>query len=283
MVKKIHRAKPGNEVKGLANIRNIIAVGSGKGGVGKSTVSLNLAMALQSQGATVGLLDADIYGPSVPHMVGKSQRPHINEDKSIEPIDACNLQVMSLGFLVNKQTPAIWRGPMASGALQQMLTATNWRELDYLVIDLPPGTGDVQLTLAQKVPVVGAVVVTTPQDVALLDVEKAVAMFNKVDIPLLGLVENMSVHVCSQCGYEDHIFGADGGTRVAAVHDIDLLGAIPLQRNIRELADEGLAAFARDDSVAKAYTDIACKVADKVAKCPRDYAVPLDAMVIEES
>ncbi len=283
MVKKIHRAKPGNEVKGLANIRNIIAVGSGKGGVGKSTVALNLAMALQSQGATVGLLDADIYGPSVPHMVGKNQRPHINEDKSIEPIDACNLQVMSLGFLVNKQTPAIWRGPMASGALQQMLTATNWRELDYLVIDLPPGTGDVQLTLAQKVPVVGAVVVTTPQDVALLDVEKAVAMFNKVDIPVLGLVENMSVYVCSQCGHEDHIFGADGGARVAAAHDIDLLGAIPLQRNIRELADEGLAAFAQDYSVAKAYVDIASKVADRVAKCPRDYAVPLDAMVIEES
>lgn len=283
MVKKIHRARSGNGVQGQANIRNIIAVGSGKGGVGKSTVALNLALALQSQGAAVGLLDADIYGPSVPHMVGKNQRPLVNPDKSIEPIDVFDLQVMSLGFLVNKQTPAIWRGPMASGALQQMLTATNWRELDYLIIDLPPGTGDVQLTLAQKVPVVGAVVVTTPQDVALLDVEKAVAMFKKVDIPVFGLVENMSVHVCSQCGHKEHIFGVDGGLRLATAQEIDLLGAIPLQRQIRELADAGRPAFMQDKYIAESYTAIAMQVANKVAERPRDYAIPIDSMVIEET
>lgn len=282
MVKQVHRARPGNGVKGLANIRNIIAVGSGKGGVGKSTVALNLALALQSVGATVGLLDADIYGPSVPHMVGKNQRPIINSDKSIEPIEVFGLQVMSLGFLVNKQTPAIWRGPMASGALQQMLTATNWRELDYLVIDLPPGTGDVQLTLAQKVPVVGAVVVTTPQDVALLDVEKAVAMFKKVDIPVFGLVENMSVHVCSQCGHEEHIFGTEGGARLAEEQAIDLLGTIPLQRQIRELADAGQPAFLQDKSIADSYGAIAKSIVDKVTELPRDYALPIDSMVIEE-
>lgn len=283
MVKQIHRVRPGNGVKGLANIRNIIAVGSGKGGVGKSTVALNLALALQSMGATVGLLDADIYGPSVPHMVGQNIRPEINEDKSIEPIEAFDLQVMSLGFLVNKQTPAIWRGPMASGALQQMLTATNWRGLDYLVIDLPPGTGDVQLTLAQKVPVVGAVVVTTPQDVALLDVEKAVAMFNKVNIPVFGVVENMSVHVCSKCGHEDHIFGVDGGARLAADQGIDFLGALPLQRQIRESADAGQPAFLHTSSLAKMYSDIAKNVATKIAALPRDYTVPIDSLVIEET
>lgn len=282
-ISQILRHLPANGVKGLPNIKNVIAVGSGKGGVGKSTVALNLALALQAQGANVGLLDADIYGPSLPHMINKHERAAINEDKTIEPIRAFGLQVMSLGFLITKDTPAVWRGPMASGALQQMLTSTKWRDLDYLIIDLPPGTGDVQLTLAQKIPVCGAVVVTTPQDVALIDVEKAIAMFAKVKIPVFGIVENMSVHICSNCGQHDHIFGAHGGVNLAAQHRLKLLGALPLQRNIRELADSGMPAFNQDSAIAAIFTEIAQQVTKELAKMPRDYAVPITNMVIEEN
>lgn len=223
----------------LPNVRNIIAVGSGKGGVGKSTTAVNLAVALAQDGARVGVLDADIYGPSVPMMLGLHGRPDSPDGKSIEPLRAHGVVAMSIGLLVDQDTPMIWRGPMATSALSQLLNDTRWGELDYLIVDLPPGTGDIQLTLAQKIPVAGAVIVTTPQDVATLDARKALKMFEKVEVPVLGLVENMAVHVCGNCGHVEHIFGEGGGQRMAAQYGVPLLGSLPLDIAVRELGDSG--------------------------------------------
>lgn len=283
--KAVHRHLAPNGVKAVPNIKNIIAVASGKGGVGKSTVAVNLALALQSQGGSVGLLDADIYGPSQPHMLGVHSKPIIREDQKIEPIIAFGLQTMSIGYLIDASTPAVWRGPMVSGALQQMLNSTSWRELDYLIIDLPPGTGDVQLTLAQKIPVCGAVVVTTPQDVALIDVTKAISMFTRVKVPILGVVENMSMHVCSSCGHSDNIFGVGGGDTLASQYNVPLLGALPLQRNIRELGDIGkpIVASEPNDPTSIIFFDIASQVREQLSKLPRDYSLPMTSLVIEDN
>jgi ATP-binding protein involved in chromosome partitioning len=254
----------------LANVRNLIAVGSGKGGVGKSTVAVNLAAALAREGARVGILDADIYGPSVPTMLGLSGRPDSPDGKSIEPLRAHGIQAMSIGLLVEQDTPMIWRGPMATSALTQLLNDSRWDDLDYLVVDLPPGTGDIQLTLAQKIPVAGAVIVTTPQDVATLDARKAVRMFEKVDVPVLGLVENMALHVCSNCGHAEHIFGEGGGARLAAEYGYPLLGSLPLERAIRERGDAGTpAVVAEPDSIAaRAFVALARRTAGALATRP---------------
>lgn len=279
----VHRHLAPNGVKSLPNIKNIIAVASGKGGVGKSTVAINLAIALQLHGATVGLLDADIYGPSQPHMLGVQTKPVIREDKKIEPIEAYGIQSMSIGYLIDADTPAVWRGPMVSGALQQMLTNTYWQDLDYLVIDLPPGTGDIQLTLAQKVPVCGAVIVTTPQDVALLDVTKAISMFKRVKVPVLGVIENMSTHICSNCGHQEHIFGNGGGVNLAEKTGVQLLASLPLQRQICELADQGqpIITVDPDGAIAKTFLNIAANVAQQLAGMQRDYSLPATDIVIE--
>ena len=272
----MNRHLAANGVQSLPQIKNIIAVASGKGGVGKSTVALNLALALQQNGALVGLLDADIYGPSQPHMLGISNKPLIHDDKSIQPIIAHGLQTMSIGYLINADTPAVWRGPMVSGALQQMLGSTRWQDLDILIIDLPPGTGDIQLTLAQKVPVCGVVVVTTPQDVALIDVTKAISMFTRVKVPIFGVIENMSVHQCSKCGHEEHIFGNEGGQKLAAEYNVKLLGSIPLDRKIREAADAG------QPVVSEIFLDIARKVVVELSSTKRDYRVPISNILVEE-
>jgi ATP-binding protein involved in chromosome partitioning len=248
----------------MNQIRHIVAVASGKGGVGKSTTAVNIALALKDLGASVGLLDADIYGPSQQIMLGipESQQPEQQDGKYLLPIEAYGLKTMSMGFLVTERTPMVWRGPMAGGALQQMLEQTLWGELDYLVIDLPPGTGDVQLTLSQKAKVSGAVIVTTPQDIALLDARKGIEMFAKVGIPVLGIVENMAVHVCSECGHREHIFGADGGERIAREYGVDLLGALPLALSIREQTDSGkpTVVSAPDSPEAATYMAIADKI-----------------------
>ena len=247
------------ELKPLANVRNIIAVGSGKGGVGKSTTAVNLALALAAEGLAVGVLDADIYGPSVPMMLGLSGRPESPDGKTIEPMRAHGVEAMSIGLLVDQDAPTIWRGPMATSALTQLLNDTRWGDLDVLVVDLPPGTGDIQLTMAQKIPVAGAVVVTTPQDVATLDAGKALKMFEKVSIPVLGLVENMAVHVCSACGHAEHLFGEGGAARMSARHGVPVLGALPLEIGIREQGDAGAPiVVARPDSAAaRAYRAVA--------------------------
>jgi ATP-binding protein involved in chromosome partitioning len=239
-----------NNVARTPGVKNIIAVASGKGGVGKSTTAVNLAVALATEGARVGLLDADIYGPSQPHMLGVGQRrPEIVEQdgkQMIVPIQAHGVQSVSMGYLVTEQTPMVWRGPMVSGALQQLLGQTRWDDVDYLIVDMPPGTGDIQLTLSQKVPVTGAVIVTTPQDIALLDAKKGIEMFRKVNVPVLGVVENMAVHICSNCGHEEHIFGAGGGERIAREYQAELLGSLPLDLTIRETTDAGLPTVATD-------------------------------------
>jgi len=248
----------------IHNVKNIIAVASGKGGVGKSTTAANLALALSVEGASVGLLDADIYGPSVPQMFGVgSQRPEVIDQKWMVPIEAHGIHTISMGYMVTEKTPMVWRGPMASGALQQLLTQTAWPELDYLIIDMPPGTGDIQLTLSQKVPVSGSVVVTTPQDIALLDAKKGIEMFRKVSVPVLGVVENMATHICSSCGHEEHIFGAGGGERIAADYQTQVLGALPLALDIRQQADDGCPTVAQDaeSEHAKLYRAIARRVA----------------------
>jgi ATP-binding protein involved in chromosome partitioning len=282
---KVHRHLAANGIKGVPNVKNIIAVASGKGGVGKSTVAVNLALALQAQGAIVGILDADIYGPSQPHMLGVQGKPIIGADQKIEPIIAHGLQSMSIGYLIDPNTPAVWRGPMVSGALQQMLTSTRWADLDYLVIDLPPGTGDIQLTLAQKVPVCGAVIVTTPQDVALLDVTKAIGMFTRVKVPIFGVVENMSMHICSGCGKQEHIFGIGGGEALASQHNVQLLGSLPLQRNICELGDLGKPIMVThpEDHSSLIFIDIARQVSEQLSKMPRDYNLPINNLVLEEN
>jgi ATP-binding protein involved in chromosome partitioning len=272
-------------VKPLKNIRNIIAVASGKGGVGKSTTSVNLALALAVEGASVGLLDADIYGPSQQRMLGSSERPKSQDGRSMEPVMAHGIQSMSIGYLIDEDTPMIWRGPMVTQALEQLLRDTQWQDMDYLVVDLPPGTGDTQLTLSQKIPVSGAVIVTTPQDIALLDARKALKMFEKVSVPVLGVVENMSTHICSQCGHEEPIFGSGGGAKMAADYGIDLLGALPLDIDIRTGADSGnpTVVSAPDSSAARSYRDIARKVAAHLSAQARDYSARFPEIVIENN
>ncbi len=260
----------------LPEIRHIIAIASGKGGVGKSTVAVNLALALKAEGAKVGILDADIYGPSQPTMLGARTHLTSNDGKRAEPVLAHGLQAMSVGFLIGDDQPMIWRGPMATQALHQMLTDTNWHDLDYLVIDLPPGTGDIQLSLAQKIPLSGAVIVTTPQDIALLDAKKALQMFRKVNVPVLGVVENMSTHVCGKCGHEEAIFGAGGGDKMAQQYGIELLGQIPLDIKIREQADGGKPTVVAepDGMLAQRYRDIARKLAAMLTAGAGEVAFP---------
>lgn len=252
-------------------IRNVIAIASGKGGVGKSTTAVNLALALQLEGARVGILDADIYGPSVPAMLGLSGRPDSPDGKSIEPMRAFGIEAMSIGVLVDQDTPMIWRGPMATSALTQLFNETLWGDLDYLIVDLPPGTGDIQLTLSQKIPVAGAVIVTTPQDIATLDAKKALKMFEKVEVPVLGLIENMAVHVCSNCGHAEHIFGSGGGEKMAAQYGVPLLGSLPLEITIREQGDAGqpIVVSAPDGVAAQAYRQTARRLAEVLAARPR--------------
>jgi ATP-binding protein involved in chromosome partitioning len=272
------------DLKPLEQIRNIIAVGSGKGGVGKSATAVNLALGLQADGARVGVLDADIYGPSMPRMLGVSGQPRTVGNR-IVPQQAHGLQVMSIGFMVEEDTPMIWRGPMVTSALQQLLTETNWDSLDYLVIDLPPGTGDIQLTLAQKVPVSGCLIVTTPQDIALLDARKAIQMFRKVEMTVLGVVENMSTHICSQCGHEEPIFGSGGGARMAEQYGVPLLGQLPLDLRIRADLDEGrpTVASAPASELALRYRDMARNVAARVAQAPRSLAIALPQINIRNT
>ena len=261
-----------------AGIRNVIAVGSGKGGVGKSTTAVNLALALQRLGARVGVLDADVYGPSVPAMLGLSGRPESPDNKSIEPMRAFGIEAMSIGLLVDQDTPMIWRGPMATSALTQLFNDTRWGDLDYLLIDLPPGTGDIQLTLAQKIPVAGAVVVTTPQEIATLDARKALKMFEKVNVPVLGIVENMAVHVCGNCGHAEHLFGQGGGQAMAAQYGVPLLGSLPLDLRIREQGDAGMpvVAAAPESAPALAYLAAAQAMAAQLASRPRA-SIPISA------
>jgi ATP-binding protein involved in chromosome partitioning len=256
----------------LPHVRNIIAVASGKGGVGKSTTAVNIALALSSQGANVGLLDADIYGPSVPLMLGLSGKPKSLDGKSMEPLVGHGLQANSIGFLIDEDAPAIWRGPMVTQALVQLLNQTNWNDLDYLIVDMPPGTGDVALTMAQKVPLTGAVIVTTPQDLALADARKGLRMFQKVDVPVLGVVENMSMHICSNCGHAEPIFGQHGGRDMAAEFNLPWLGALPLQLDIRVQTDSGNPSViaAPEGEAARIYHEIAHKIAVNVAALPRD-------------
>ena len=279
---KIHRYRRPSTIPALPNIKNIIAVGSGKGGVGKSTVAANLALALLQTGARVGLLDADIYGPSQPLILGaKQEAPSSHDQKSINPVICHGLQTMSIGYLVDQKTAMIWRGPMVSGALQQLLNDTRWDTLDYLIIDLPPGTGDIQLTMAQKIPVSGAVIVTTPQDLSLLDARRAIAMFNKVNIPVLGVIENMSTYHCPACGHIDAIFGDligdSGGTTMAAETGTLLLGQLPLTKQIRVDTDHGTPTVIADPegSIAKAYQEIAKKMMAQLSLQPRDYSSKL--------
>ncbi len=269
--------------KPLPGIKNIIAVASGKGGVGKSTVAANLALALSQEGAQVGVLDADIYGPSIPRMLGVSGQPETKDGQLIEPKTSYSLQIMSIGFLVDEDTPMIWRGPMATGALQQLLTQTHWHDLDYLIVDLPPGTGDIQLTLTQQIPVSGALIVTTPQDIALLDAMKGLKMFEKVNVPVLGIVENMSLHICSQCGHEEPIFGSGGGEKLAGKYNVPLLGSLPLDISIRENADGGhpTVIYDPDSRIAQIYKEIARKAAAKLARRPKDFAAKFPKIVVE--
>jgi ATP-binding protein involved in chromosome partitioning len=272
-------------IKTLPNVKNVIAVASGKGGVGKSTVAVNLALALQAEGARVGILDADIYGPSQPRMLGAHGQPDTTDGKRIEPKVSYGVQSISIGHLIDEETPMIWRGPMATGALEQMLRDTNWKDVDYLVIDLPPGTGDIQLTLCQKVPVSGAVIVTTPQDIALLDARKALKMFEKVEVPVLGVVENMSTHICSQCGHEEHIFGQGGGAQMASQYGIELLGSLPLDIRIREGVDNGkpTVAMEPDSKITASFCEIARKVAAKIALRSRDFSARFPKIVVQNT
>jgi len=269
----------------IPNVKNIIAVASGKGGVGKSTTAVNLALALAAEGAQVGLLDADIYGPSQPQMLGISGRPDSEDGKSIEPMQRHGIQAMSIGFLVDVDTPMVWRGPMVTGALEQLLRDTRWKNLDYLVIDLPPGTGDIQLTLSQKVPVTGAIIVTTPQDIALLDARKGLKMFEKVGIPILGIVENMSTHICSNCGHEEHIFGAGGGAAMSNDYNVELLGSLPLDIKIREQADGGEPTVVADPygAIAAIYKKIARDTAIKIADLALDHSSKFPNIVIQNT
>ncbi|MBP8019608.1 MAG: iron-sulfur cluster carrier protein ApbC [Hylemonella sp.] len=268
----------------MPNVKNIVAVASGKGGVGKSTTAANIALALAAEGASVGLLDADIYGPSQPMMMGVTGRPESEDGQTMEPLENYGVQVMSIGFLVEKDEAMIWRGPMATQALEQLLRQTNWKDLDYLIVDMPPGTGDIQLTLSQRVPLTGAVIVTTPQDIALLDARKGIKMFEKVGVPILGIVENMAAHVCSKCGHIEHIFGADGGKKMAAEYNMDYLGALPLDINIRMQADSGKPTVVADPDgeVASIYKTVARQVAIKIAAKAKDFSSKFPSIKISK-
>jgi ATP-binding protein involved in chromosome partitioning len=272
-------------VKLVPGIKNIIAIASGKGGVGKSTTAVNLALALLAEGATVGILDADIYGPSQPMMLGIAGRPESKDGKSLEPMEGHGLQAISIGFLIDIDTPMVWRGPMVTQALEQLLKDTRWRELDYLVVDLPPGTGDIQLTLAQKVPVTGAVIVTTPQDIALIDARKGLKMFEKVGIPILGIVENMSIHICPNCGHESHIFGEGGAARMSKDYGTELLGQLPLDSSIREHADSGKPTLVADPDgrVAAIYKQIARRCAVRIAESQKDMTSKFPNIVVQNT
>ena len=272
-------------LKPIDNVKNLIAVASGKGGVGKSTTAVNLALALAAEGAKVGLLDADIYGPSQPRMLGISGQPESKDGRTLEPMVSHDIQTMSIGFLIEEETPMIWRGPMVTQALEQLLNDTNWSDLDYLVIDLPPGTGDTQLTLAQKVPVSGAIIVTTPQDIALLDARKGLKMFQKVEVPVLGIVENMSLHICSQCGHEEHIFGQGGGQSLSDQYGVELLGALPLDIQIRQETDGGKPTVAAqpESRLTQIYREIARKTAAKLSLQAKDYASKFPRIVIQNT
>jgi len=272
-------------VKLIPAIKNIIAVASGKGGVGKSTTAVNLALALSAEGASVGILDADIYGPSQPMMLGIAGRPESKDGKSLEPMEGHGIQAISIGFLIDMDTPMVWRGPMVTQALEQLLKDTRWRDLDYLVVDLPPGTGDIQLTLAQKVPVTGAVIVTTPQDIALIDARKGLKMFEKVGIPILGVVENMSIHICPNCGHESHIFGSGGADKMCSDYGTELLGQLPLDAGIREQADSGRPTVVADPDgrVAEVYRRIARRCAVKIADSQRDMTSKFPNIVVQNT
>jgi len=272
-------------LKRIEGIKNIIAVASGKGGVGKSTTSVNLALALAADGATVGMLDADIYGPSQPRMMGLSGQPESKDGKTLEPMVNYDIKTMSIGFLVEEDTPMIWRGPMVTQALEQLLNDTNWGDLDYLIVDLPPGTGDTQLTLSQKIPVSGAVIVTTPQDIALLDARKGLKMFEKVEVPVLGVVENMSIHICSECGHAEHIFGEGGGKRMADESDVDYLGALPLDLTICQQADAGKPTVVAEPESknTEIYKDISRRMAARLAGKGKDYSTKFPNIVIQNT
>jgi ATP-binding protein involved in chromosome partitioning len=272
-------------LKVMPNVKNIIAVASGKGGVGKSTVAANLALALSAEGARVGVLDADIYGPSQPTMLGISGKPESADGQTLEPMENYGLQLSSIGLLIDADQPMVWRGPMVTQALQQLLGQTNWKELDYLVVDMPPGTGDIQLTLAQQVPVTGAVIVTTPQDIALMDARKGLKMFEKVGIPILGIVENMAVHICSKCGHAEHIFGADGGRKMAQQYGVDYLGSLPLDIRIREQADAGRPTVVADPAspITAIYKEIARKVAIHIAERTKDMSLKMPTIKVSNT
>jgi ATP-binding protein involved in chromosome partitioning len=281
---RIHAHAVQPKLSPLPRVRNILAIGSGKGGVGKSTTAVNLALALAGDGARVGVLDADVYGPSVPTMLGLSGRPDSPDGKAIEPMRAHGIEAMSIGLLVEVDTPMIWRGPMATSALTQLLNETLWGGddgLDYLIVDLPPGTGDIQLTLAQKIPVAGAVIVTTPQDVATLDARKALKMFEKVEVPVLGLIENMAQHVCTQCGHVEHLFGQGGGERMAAQYGVPLLGSLPLEIGIRAQGDAGVPVVLAfpDSAAAEAYRQTARAMVEALSRRPRA-AMPISASLV---
>ncbi|MET3106108.1 ATP-binding protein involved in chromosome partitioning [Oxalobacteraceae bacterium GrIS 2.11] len=272
-------------IKLRPNVKNIIAVASGKGGVGKSTTAVNLALALHAEGARVGILDADIYGPSLPMMMGISGRPESLDGSTMEPLENYGIQVSSIGFMIDPGEPMVWRGPMVTQALVQLLEQTNWRELDYLIIDMPPGTGDVQLTLSQKVPVTGAIIVTTPQDIALLDARKGLKMFEKVGIPILGIVENMSTHICTNCGHEESIFGQGGGAKMCAEYGVELLAALPLSMRIREQSDAGKPTVVAEPNgpIAEIYKEIARKVAVKVAEKAKDMSSKFPTITVQNN
>jgi len=281
-----HKIKSHQAQKGISlinGVKNVIAVASGKGGVGKSSTAVNIALSLLNEGAKVGILDADIYGPSQPQMLGINHKPESKDGKSMEPIIAHGLQVMSIGFLVDQETPMIWRGPMVTSTLEQLLKETNWRDLDYLIIDLPPGTGDIQLTLAQKIPVTGAIIVTTPQDIALLDARRGLKMFEKVNVPIIGIVENMTTHICSNCGHEEHIFGKGGGEKMSTDYGTLLLGSLPLDISIRENLDNGTPSVSTNPNsqISKIYQSISQKIAFKVSGLAEEHSGKFPKIVIK--
>ena len=286
VVSKITAHGVQRSLKPLANVKNIIAIASGKGGVGKSTTAVNLALALAAEGASVGVLDADIYGPSQPLMLGLAgERPKSTDGQTMQPLTAHGVQVMSIGFLIDPDQPMVWRGPMVTSALNQLLNQTEWQDLDYLIVDMPPGTGDIQLTLSQQVPVSGAVIVTTPQDIALLDARKGLQMFKKVSVPILGIVENMSTHICTECGHEEPIFGSGGGEGMAADFDVELIGSLPLDRSIREQTDSGEPTVIAepDGPNAQAYRQTARRMAALLASQGKDYSHAFPKIVVEDS
>ena len=272
-------------VKLLPGVKNIIAVASGKGGVGKSTTAANLALALSAEGARVGILDADIYGPSLPMMLGINGRPQTKEENTIEPMEGHGLQASSIGFLVDQDSPMVWRGPMVTSALEQLLRQTRWRDLDYLIVDMPPGTGDIQLTLSQKVPVTGAVIVTTPQDIALLDARKGLKMFEKVGVPIIGIVENMSTYICPSCGHEEHVFGSGGGQKMCSDYSVDFLGSLPLNLSIREQSDAGCPTVVAEpnSAISQVYKQIARQVAIRIAGLAKDMSSKFPNIVIQNT